>query len=163
MRIKPLRLGHQRLMRARLHNAALVLHVALDDGLTLGHVGWQIPASDRRCGDQSTAEFSHTDAPVHGSSGVLKSSRLSWPGRGDKARGVRFWCESTRDTKNLCDTVVANFLLRPPNELPRAFHTKARSPFLVTTTFGVDSQTVDQFQRNTGLGQERSSANVCFN
>ena len=45
---------------------------------------------------------------------------------------MRFWCESTRDTKNACDTVVAHFLLFPPDELPRAFHTKARSHFPIT-------------------------------
>ena len=45
---------------------------------------------------------------------------------------VRFWCESTRDTKNVCDTVVAHFLLFPPDELPRAFPTKARSHFPIT-------------------------------
>ena len=38
---------------------------------------------------------------------------------------MRFWCESTRGAKNACDTVVAHFLLFPPVELPRTFHTKA--------------------------------------
>ena len=45
---------------------------------------------------------------------------------------VWFWCENTRDGKNVCDTVVAHFLLFPPGELPRAFHTKARSHFPIT-------------------------------
>ena len=51
---------------------------------------------------------------------------------GDRAMRMRFWCESTRDTKNVCDTVVAHFLLFPPDELPRAFPTKARSHFPIT-------------------------------
>ena len=50
---------------------------------------------------------------------------------------VRFWCESTRDTKNVCDTVVAHFLLLPPDELPRTFPTKARSHFPITALNGV--------------------------
>ena len=45
---------------------------------------------------------------------------------------MRFWCGSTRDAKNACDTVVAYFLLFPPDELPRAFPTKARSHFPIT-------------------------------
>ena len=58
---------------------------------------------------------------------------------------VRFWRESTRDTKNACDTVVAHFLLFPPTSLPRAFPAKARSHFPITALgfvgWGCRSQT----------------------
>jgi hypothetical protein len=47
---------------------------------------------------------------------------------GDSAMCMRFWCESSaRPGENLCDTVVANFLIHDQRLLPRAFHTKARS------------------------------------
>ena len=39
-----------------------------------------------------------------------------------------------RGRKNLCDTVVANFLWVCLRFVPHAFRTKARSPFLITTT-----------------------------
>jgi hypothetical protein len=62
---------------------------------------------------------------------------LNQPPRGDWAMGMRFWRESSaRPGENLCDTVVANFLFLEQRSLPRAFHTKARSHFPITTLSG---------------------------
>jgi hypothetical protein len=62
------------------------------------------------------------------------STLCNQPPRGDWAMGMRFWRESSaRVGKNLCDTVVANFSFVDQRWLPRAFHTKARSHFPITT------------------------------
>jgi hypothetical protein len=51
---------------------------------------------------------------------------------------LRFWCESSaRLGKNLCDTLVANFLFDDPRVLPRAFPTKARSHFTIAAPLGL--------------------------
>ena len=52
--------------------------------------------------------------------------RLRPPGQ--RQRNVlRFYRESTRDSKNVCDTVVAHFFKVTDKSFPRAFHAKARS------------------------------------
>ena len=68
---------------------------------------------------------------------------------------VRFWCESTRDTKNACDTVVAHFLLFPPNELPRAFPTKARSHCPITALALVFWSVKGTGYRGSGISNDR--------
>jgi hypothetical protein len=35
-----------------------------------------------------------------------------WSGRGDKARGVRFWCESTREDEKWVKLSLGHFLAR---------------------------------------------------
>ena len=47
-----------------------------------------------------------------------------------------FGVESLAGWKNACDTVVAAFLDVNPDRYRDAFHTKARSPFLITTLCG---------------------------
>ena len=74
---------------------------------------------------------------------------------GDRAMRMRFWCESTRDTKNVCDTVVAHFLLFPPDELPRAFPTKARSHFPITALALVFWSVSETGYRGSGIANDR--------
>jgi hypothetical protein len=70
------------------------------------------------------------------------------PPRGDWAMGMRFCCESSaRPGENLCDTVVANFLFDDQRLVPRAFHTKARSHFPITTLFGFFERLKDEANR----------------
>ena len=45
-----------------------------------------------------------------------------------------FGVETLAFTKNACDAVVAAFFEVYPDRYRDAFHTKARSPYLITTT-----------------------------
>ena len=78
----------------------------------------------------------------------------------DRAMRVRFWCESTRDKKNACDTVVAHFLLFPPGELPRAFPTKARSHFPITALALVFWSVKGTGYRGSGIFNDRLHSTI---